>query len=842
MSGRDDVEEAASRTLSLFHPEGRTFEVRIPKTRQRTLSGYFRSPEAAAKAVVQHDGRCEGIYFTLNPVLPDLLARSINRLAPYVERTTADSEILVRRFLPVDFDPRRPAGISSTETEHDLALARARACRDYLRDVGWPEPIVADSGNGAHLCYSLDLPNDDAARDLVKRALASLGKRFSDPAVEVDLTPFNAARVWKLYGTLACKGDSSPERRHRRSAVLEAPERLELLNREGLEALAAEALVGEPPADARGGGFDVGTWLVSHGVAVVRTQDWRLGRRFILNPCPWNPQHTNASAYVVQFPSGAIAAGCHHNGCSGKGWHDLRDRCEPGWRRAREGRRPLRPDVRADMGMAEIEVSGAGLAQLADDAWDALQRRNIPPRLFRRMAIPVRLERDEDGAPVARDLTVDRARHEVARAARFVRTRKIMGELAVEDVFPPVDVVRDMLAKAEMPLPRLERIVSVPVFAPDGALQSTPGYHVASGTYYEADSGLVSRDVPDPPTRDDVDSAVSVVRDLLSDFPFVGGAEFAHALAILLLPFARDLISGPTPLHLVEKPSPGAGATLLVDVLCYAALGRRVAAMSEGGTDEEWRKRITAKLATLPSVMLVDNVTRRVDSSSLASALTATLWEDRALGASQMLRMPVRCVWIATGNNPVLSTEIARRTVRIRLDPHDDRPWLRRGFRRPDLRTHVLQHRADFVWAAHVLVRAWLVAGRPRDPEGRRLGMFEAWSDVLGGILDVARVPGFLGNLDALYEASDEDAGAWRALTAAWWEKFAGAEVVVRDIVELCDGLIDLGAGNDQSQRVRLGKMLAQRRDRRFGCHVLLRGSQSQRAYRWRLRLEEPIW
>jgi hypothetical protein len=29
-----------------------------------------------------------------------------------------------------------------------------------------------------------------------------------------------------------------------------------------------------------------------------------------------------------------------------------------------------------------------------------------------------------------------------------------------------------------------------------------------------------------------------------------------------------------------------------------------------------------------------------------------------------------------------------------------------------------------------------------------RLGMFERWAKVLGGILDVALIPGFLGNLD----------------------------------------------------------------------------------------------
>jgi hypothetical protein len=39
----------------------------------------------------------------------------------------------------------------------------------------------------------------------------------------------------------------------------------------------------------------------------------------MLNPCPWNPAHNNRAAYIVQHASGAVAAGCHHDGCAGRG-------------------------------------------------------------------------------------------------------------------------------------------------------------------------------------------------------------------------------------------------------------------------------------------------------------------------------------------------------------------------------------------------------------------------------------------------------------------------------------------------------------------------------------------
>ena len=42
--------------------------------------------------------------------------------------------------------------------------------------------------------------------------------------LDVDVKNGNPARVWKLYGTLAAKGDNLPEWPHRLSHILETPE------------------------------------------------------------------------------------------------------------------------------------------------------------------------------------------------------------------------------------------------------------------------------------------------------------------------------------------------------------------------------------------------------------------------------------------------------------------------------------------------------------------------------------------------------------------------------------------------------------------------------------------
>ena len=110
--------------------------------------------------------------------------------------------------------------------------------QQFLSERGWSEPIVADSGNGAHLLYPIDLPNDDESTMLVKTALEALDFQFSNESVNVDKGVFNAARIWKLYGTMACKGDHTEERPHRLSQILDYPEELKEVSVEQLKALA----------------------------------------------------------------------------------------------------------------------------------------------------------------------------------------------------------------------------------------------------------------------------------------------------------------------------------------------------------------------------------------------------------------------------------------------------------------------------------------------------------------------------------------------------------------------------------------------------------------------------
>ena len=316
------------RSLDVLLEPGQVAELRIMYTTKGTQSGYFSDFDQLERVALSRNGKVPGIYVTLNPVHPDLQARANNRLKDYVRVTTSDDQILTRRWIPIDFDPVRPAGISATDAEHAAAIHRAEDCLAWLTGtLGWPAGVFGDSGNGGHGLFRVDLPNDDTSRDLIQRCLEALTLQFSDQAIAVDLTTFNAARIWKLYGTAACKGDATTDRPHRLSKLLSVPSEIEIVSREQLEALAARLPTRQPrqtrPRQPEQE-FDLARWISLHNLPVVRAGGWQGGYKWILNPCPWNPDHHNRAAYIVQFPSGAIAAGCHHHGCAGNDWPALR--------------------------------------------------------------------------------------------------------------------------------------------------------------------------------------------------------------------------------------------------------------------------------------------------------------------------------------------------------------------------------------------------------------------------------------------------------------------------------------------------------------------------------------
>ena len=145
-------------------------------------------------------------------------------------------------------------------------------------------------------------------------------------------------------------------------------------------------------------------------------------------------------------------------------------------------------------------------------------------------------------------------------------------------------------------------------------------------------------------------------------------------------------------------------------------------------------------------------------------------------------------------------------------------PWLRAGFKHPLITEWARENRSALVHAALTVVQAWIAAGKPL--HATRLGSFESWSGIMGGVLEVAGIPGFLCNLNELYEAADTDGQMWREFTGTWWEAYREEPKKVGELNQFCEErdlmLSVRGDGSARSQQTRLGKALAAKRDRVF--------------------------
>ena len=482
-----------------------------------------------------------------------------------------------------------------------------------------------------------------------------------------------------------------------------------------------------------------------------------------------------------------------------------------------------------------IQVNNRQLRDVIADAWTAIHAINEPagqdicdkPFIFQKGGALVRIA--GTGAQGRIEALGDTAMYGVlARSANWLRVT----EEAVLAAPPSRDTARDMLVNPDPALPPLESVVRTPTFGKNATLITAAGYHRADALWMFSDDSLEIPEVPGRPSREQLAQARSLLVDeLLVDFPFVKDSDRAHAVAAILLPFLQRIIGDLAPIHLIEAPTQGSGKGLLASLISIVSTG----AASEGRTvpesEDEVRKMITAELITGRPIILLDNLSekRKLDSAALASVVTLPWWTDRLLGESTMLHLRNNALWLMTGNNPRLSGEMSRRCIRLRIDPRIDMPWLRAGFKHPLIAEWAQENRSALVHAALTLVQAWIAAGKPLHTT--RLGSFESWSGIMGGVLEVAGIPGFLCNLNELYEAADTDGQMWREFTGAWWEAYREEPKKAGELNQFCEErdlmLSVRGDGSARSQQTRLGKALAAKRDRVFNRLTVKQSSQS---------------
>jgi len=449
--------------------------------------------------------------------------------------------------------------------------------------------------------------------------------------------------------------------------------------------------------------------------------------------------------------------------------------------------KPTAPPIQSPVnlglpGKRYVVVNTGDLPTKTAQAWAAIYVENEPPSIFRNDAGILRINTGQTGWD---QLDSKSARHEFARLADWAKPAR--DGLKPSD--PQAIVVDDLLETVNPPLPYLKKVTSIPVITSDGRLVSEFGYDHTSQIYRIRTAELSKLNLGEKSRfKDSKEAAQFILTECLSDFPFESEQDKAHALALMLHDFTRNLFVGPSPFVLLDKPIPGSGASLLASVLCYPSLGRQVSMKIFSNSEEEVRKQITTHLMSGGGPYLYDNLPdeKYVDSDSLATVLTTTSWSDRALGTNTATRLQNLGPWIGTGNNPDFSPQLKRRVLRVRLVPENDEPYLRTGFRHEDLLLWVRENRTDLVDACIKIVMEWIEEGRP-EWKGKPLGSFEDYSKVMGGILQQAGINSFMANMDYQKDTTNSDTELVRELLSIWWQEKKNANVRASEIVDLAD-------------------------------------------------------
>ena len=330
----DSQIEQIKRTLNLLFQPGDTIELRC--VGDRTINGFYRDTHKLAQDA--HDlnsnfSPLQNTYVCLNPVRSDLYARRPDQFS-YAQKgeSVKDCDISCRRWLLIDIDPIRPTGVSATSEQKQAAIEVAKTVYGWLQDqLGATCIICADSGNGGHMLIRLrDVFANDETRWVCERFLQMLSDQFSTDQAKVDLTTFNSSRICTIYGTIKRKGSDIPEQPHRLSKLLHVPDPLQPVDWQRLASL-ADPYPGEQQAAPQPAGptWDVDALLRQHELRFSRDDNYRtnsgdLATRFELEICPFNAEHNDRSAVILQWQNGAVCFKCHHDGCAGKGWRELK--------------------------------------------------------------------------------------------------------------------------------------------------------------------------------------------------------------------------------------------------------------------------------------------------------------------------------------------------------------------------------------------------------------------------------------------------------------------------------------------------------------------------------------
>ena len=390
-------------------------------------------------------------------------------------------------------------------------------------------------------------------------------------------------------------------------------------------------------------------------------------------------------------------------------------------------------------------------------------------------------------------------------------------------------------------LPVLFGLARQPYLRPDGSLMQIPGYDSATGMFGVFKQGEFS--VPDLPTLADAQAALEVIKEPLTEFSFASETDRSTALAAILSATVRPSLSHAPMVH-VRAPAVGSGKSYLCELITAFATPQRGTPTTVPADDEECRKLLLAELLRGPAVIEFDNLTSDLLAhKSLCTTLTSEFFSGRILGVSKTATVSTRTLFLSSGNNVGPVHDMARRCVTINLDPGCEVPAAR-TFTRPDLVREVLSQRGRYVSAALTILRAWVVAGRPKS-QCKSLAGFGDWSDLCRQPLL------WLGLSDPaesvfLAMAEDPDRETLGRLLTAWHDAFGKTATMVREAVnsaltyasvhqELREVLRDIADERGEINRRKLGWWIKRHAGRIVDGRRFIRGSGTRSAETWQV-------
>lgn len=399
----------------------------------------------------------------------------------------------------------------------------------------------------------------------------------------------------------------------------------------------------------------------------------------------------------------------------------------------------------------------------------------------------------------------------------------------------PDKVAKTLLARREWNLPVLAGIIQAPTLRPDGSILEIPGYDKATGLFFNPGQTQF-KSIKPYPTKHDALLAIKSLLHLLKEFPFENEESRSVVISGILTSLIRRSI--PTaPLHGFTAPKMANGKSLLTDVIGLIANGKVNSVISQSETETEEKKRLLAVLAEGDLIVCYDNIEKPFGSSALCSVLSQTEYKDRVLGSTKNISVPTNALFLATGNNLTFVGDITTRTILCCLNAQCERPEERKF--KIDLRSYIPTNRSEFVYSALTILRAYIVAGRPKQPI-TPFGRFEEWSDLIRsaivwiGLEDPCKSRKGIENTDPVRLAI-------KALFAAWFTVFDSTPIKVKTIIdtdseELKEALsVLLHDGNSNNKGISLGRKLENYNKRIEGGFQLERMPDYQGSATWRV-------